>query len=74
MLIVFSGMAAFTNNFDITSGLWGDGGELEEIARISTALNIASVSDIDASAHREGGLPILNSRGISLVMDLVVCF
>lgn len=67
-LIVFSAMAAFTQNFDITVGLDKDSDQ----AAID-ALQAASgtnKNEFSASMFRNNRLPILNARGVSMAMGI----
>jgi hypothetical protein len=67
MLILFSAMAAFTNNFDISSGIAADNGDKAKIEQIVASLGGDAI-EVQAAAKREERLPLLNARGISLVM------
>ena len=67
-LIVFGALAAFTNDFDVFNGIQGNGdqGLLNELQRDE----FASGANIAAGNERQQRLPILNSRGICIVMAL----
>src|ERR1700761_6316375 len=67
-LVIFSAMAAFTNNFDITNGIQDTSAEDALKANLTALTLNATSSDIQAQNIRDSRLPILNARGISLVM------
>jgi hypothetical protein len=66
-LVVFAGMAAFTNSFDITEGLVPSSSDAQLIKDITFNLT-GSTADLVAEETRNNRLPILNDRGISIVM------
>jgi hypothetical protein len=67
-LIVFSALAAFTENFDITSGLFSDPDAALQDELLSELGN--DQSRLAAMSFRENRMPRVNARGISVVMAL----
>ena len=67
-LAVFSALAAFTKDFDITNGLSPDPDQAES-ERLIAAL-VDTESTVEAIRYREDRLPLLNARGVSMVMAL----
>ena len=67
-LIVFSALAAFTKDFNITDGLKHDP-EGEQANNIFVQLG-GDKSALDASAFRNERLPRLNAKGISVVLAI----
>jgi len=67
-LIVFSALAAFTHDFDITSGLTKDT-ETAEADDIFTQLGLDQ-SGVSAFNFRDNRLPRLNARGVSMTMGI----
>lgn len=68
---MFSALAAFTNNFDITVGL--SAGDDPDQALADALFAQAGTDDknsISATHFRDGRLPILNARGLSMVMGI----
>lgn len=65
-LVVFSAMAAFTNNFDVSGGLFGKQ-DADEAEQLQLNLNQMALSVLQAQRWRSRRLPILNARGISMV-------
>jgi hypothetical protein len=66
-LAVFSALAAFTKDFDITNGLVPDH-EQDETERLIAAL--VDSRSTAAIRFRQDRLPLLNARGLSIVMAL----
>jgi hypothetical protein len=64
-LLVFSALAAFTKDFDVTSGLWEDPDETLVDQLLSQAGN-----QLVALDFRQDRLPRLNAKGLSMVMAL----
>ena len=64
-------MAAFTNSFDITNGLSSSTNEevdaTEGLAGMTSTFNDSNAEAV-AQAARDARLPVLNARGISIVM------
>jgi hypothetical protein len=67
-LAVFSALAAFTKDFDITNGLVADPDERETDRLIAGLVGTRSAAA--AIRFRQDRLPLLNARGLSLVMAL----
>jgi hypothetical protein len=67
-LLVFAGLSAFTNSFDVTDGLRENRDELL-IEQLQLA-DFRTQSDIHAAKFRNERMPTLNARGISMVMAL----
>jgi hypothetical protein len=65
---VFSALAAFTHDFDITSGLTKDT-ETAEADDIFTQLGLDQ-SGVSAFNFRDNRLPRLNARGVSMTMGI----
>jgi hypothetical protein len=65
-LTVFSALAAFTKDFDITNGLVPDREQNETEKLIAGLDGSAAV----AFKYRQDRLPLLNARGVSMVMAL----
>ena len=65
-LAIFSALAAFTKDFDITNGL------VPDLEQHDTEILIAGLDQSAAAAfkYRQDRLPLLNGRGVSLVMAL----
>jgi low temperature requirement protein LtrA len=67
-LLVFSSLAAFTRNFDITNGISVD---KDKAATDQLLLDFQdSPSDLSATKFRDTRLPRLNARGLSAAMAL----
>jgi hypothetical protein len=69
-LIIFSALAAFTRDFDITACLWPDQDQTQALQNqllIQAGLN---EDDLRALDFREARLPKLNARGVSMTMAL----
>ena len=66
-LIVFSALAAFTKEFNLTDGLRKNPDQ-EEANKILSQLPGSDSSAIAAIAFRNDRLPRLNAKGISLVL------
>jgi hypothetical protein len=64
-LLIFSALATFTKDFDITSGLWEDPNETLTDQLLSQAGN-----QLVALDYRQDRLPRLNAKGLSTVMAL----
>jgi hypothetical protein len=67
-LIVFGVLAAFTSDFDITSGTSQDPDEALADSLFAQAGNNQSVQT--AAHFRSTHLPVANSKGLSLAMSL----
>lgn len=67
-LLVFSALAAFTKDFDITSGLLNDPDEALTDNLLAQLGN--DPNQLAASNFRNARLPRLNSRGVSMVMAI----
>ena len=67
-LAVFSALAAFTKDFDITNGLSPDPDQAESDRLIAALVDTESA--VEAIRYREDRLPLLNARGVSMVMAL----
>ncbi|KIM88201.1 hypothetical protein PILCRDRAFT_250405 [Piloderma croceum F 1598] len=67
-LIIFSALAAFTRDFDITSGIARDDTAL--VDAISTQAGLEDQNGLVASNFRNNRLPLLNARGLSITMAL----
>ena len=67
LLLVYAGLAAFTNSFNITSGLRTDR-EQQQADALMEGNSLKGKADIAASNFRNDRLPTLNARGISLFM------
>lgn len=65
-LAIFCALAAFTNNFDITSGITSDAEERSVIATAAQSQNLSAAS-IGALNYRNERVPDLGFRGISLM-------
>ncbi|KIM71618.1 hypothetical protein PILCRDRAFT_751872 [Piloderma croceum F 1598] len=68
-LIVFSALAAFTRDFDITSGISKDTDDTLADA-ISTQAGIEDQNGLVAYEFRDNRLLVLNARGVSMTMAL----
>jgi len=70
-LAIFGALSAFTTDFDITAGI-GNGStrEQQEAAQIQVQLNYSSVQGVQAHQFQTDRLPVLNFRGVSMVMGL----
>jgi hypothetical protein len=69
-LIIFSALAAFTRDFDITAGLWPN---LDQTQALQGQLLLQAgleADDLRALDFREARLPKLNARGVSMTMAL----
>ena len=67
-LIIFSALAAFTDNFDITTGLFSDPNAALQNELLSELGN--DHSRLAAMNFRDDRMPRVNARGISMVMAL----
>jgi hypothetical protein len=67
-LAIFSAMAAFTHNFDITTDLVLDNDEAALANSVSKNIDGASNSGIFAKEVQSAALPIINAKGIAIVM------
>ncbi|KZP30473.1 hypothetical protein FIBSPDRAFT_1038145 [Athelia psychrophila] len=67
-LIVFSAMAAFADQFDITNGI-ANNPDQAEAESLLTAAGF-SKNELDALMFRNNRIPLLNARGISMAMAL----
>jgi hypothetical protein len=65
---IFSALAAFTRNFDITAALM-DGDDLGLTKQLLLQLG-SDESDIEAMQFRDNRLPRLNARGVAMTMAL----
>jgi hypothetical protein len=68
-LIVFSALAAFTKDFDITNGLSDNTADDKKLADLQAQLG-NDLSQLAATQFREQRLPQLNAMGVSLVMAI----
>jgi hypothetical protein len=69
-LIIFSALAAFTRNFDITACLLPvNEDEIALRTQLLTQLGLTS-DDLEAIQFREDRLPRLNARGVSMTMAI----
>lgn len=68
-LLVFCALAAFTNNFDVTNGISNNVKEQDQMQQLQLE-DFYSQQDIAVSNYRNGRLPTLNARGISITMAL----
>lgn len=66
-LLVFCALAAFTNNFDITNGIANDAKEQNQMLQLQLS-DYYTQADIAVANYRNGRLPTLNARGISITM------
>ena len=66
-LIIFSALAAFTRDFDITSGIAQDP-DAALVDAISTQAGLEDQNGLVASHFRYNRLPLLNARGVSITM------
>lgn len=64
-LIVFSGLAAFTKDFNITHGLWVNPGETLTDQLLSQSGDASQLAELDLRIER---LPRLNDKGLSTVV------
>lgn len=67
-LIVFSAMAAFADQFDVTNGIASNPDQEEADAILQTVGY--NQNDLAASLFRANRLPLLNSKGISIALGL----
>jgi hypothetical protein len=65
-LMVFAALAAFTNDFDVTSGIASDKND-QLLTRLKLSAGFGQ-STIDAEKYRMKRLPRLNARGISITI------
>ncbi|KZP30448.1 hypothetical protein FIBSPDRAFT_108590 [Athelia psychrophila] len=67
-LIVFSAMAAFADQFDITNGIANNPDQAQAESLLSAAGY--NKNELDAQNFRNTRIPLLNARGISMAMAL----
>ena len=70
-VFVFCALAAFTDNFNITNGIVDDSKEQRRISQLETsAMGGREFAEplLDVQNFRDGMLPTLNVRGISVTM------
>jgi hypothetical protein len=65
--VIFGTMATFTSNFSIFSGILQDDSRTP-VNPVQFQVSDVTFNDVFASGLREERLPVINSRGISLVM------
>jgi len=65
--VIFGTMATFTSNFSIFSGILPDDSQTP-VNPVQFQLSNITFNDVFATGLREEHLPVLNARGISLVM------
>lgn len=66
-LVVFSSIAAFTRDFDITNGLFPEDSDADEKAALWAQLGRDTTSD-GAFDYPNDRLPRINARGLSIVL------
>lgn len=66
-LLVFCGLAAFTNNFDITNGIVNNNKEEQLLQEVELS-DFATPDEISVANWRAQRLPSMNGRGISMTM------
>ena len=65
--VIFGTMATFTSNFSIFSGILPDDSQTP-VNPVQFQLSNVTFNDVFATGLRQEHLPVLNARGISLVM------
>lgn len=68
-LLIFCALAAFTNNFDITNGISNNSKQQNQMLEMQLE-DFYTQQDIAVGNYRNGRLPTLNARGISITMAL----
>jgi hypothetical protein len=66
-LVVFSSLAAFTHDFDITNGIAADKTE-SAVDQMLLDMGVNNQAGLVAKKFRDHRLPTLNSRGVSVTM------
>lgn len=66
---MFSALAAFTRDFDITNGI-AENPDMALANELFTQTGIQDQSGLAASRFRDSQLPLVNARGLSMTMAL----